>query len=117
VSSINKLIFFIVLPTLSILLYPPSFLSAEPLVITVIGGLFILLGIVVWRGQSLALRFAIFTQGFNVIIRTMMFFSHAVAKDGVIDPPFIITSLLSIGLSTYLLLRLDQSDIRILMTK
>jgi hypothetical protein len=45
----------------------------------------------------------------------MMFFPNSVTSDGVVHLPFIITSLISMGLSFYLMLRLDQTDVRIQM--
>jgi surface polysaccharide O-acyltransferase-like enzyme len=63
-------------------------------------------------GQSTALTLGIFVQGLNVIIRLMMLFPN-LSKLGVYDIPWLITSLLSIGLSIYLVLRLDRTDVRV----
>jgi hypothetical protein len=77
---------------------------------------FFILGIGMWRGRSWALTLSIFIQGVNVIVRLMMLFSNAVNKTGVVNLPFILTSLLAIIISGWLLLRLDRPDIRSLIT-
>jgi hypothetical protein len=71
------------------------------------------------RGRAWALTLSIFSQGFNVIVRVMMFFSHAVLLVGDQRNPdiaWIITALLAIGMSTWFLLRLDRTDVRMLVT-
>jgi hypothetical protein len=62
---------------------------------------------------------SIFSQGLNVIIRLMMFFSQAVTLVGetrVVNVAWIVTGLVSIALSVWFLLRLDRQDVRQLMT-
>ncbi len=108
----TKFLFLILLPAIAPLIYPPSMiLPGLPLIIIALI-LLALLGVVIWRGRSWALRLMIFIQGLNVIIHVMMFFSHAKSPDGLLDLPYILTSLISMVLSTYLLLRLDRVDIR-----
>jgi len=107
-----KLILFILLPILSVLMYPPSTLIGGLPIIAVAVVAFILLGVALWRGRNWALTLAIFIQGFNVIIRMMMFVSRVVPAPGSINLPFMITSLIAIGLSLWLLLRLDKVDVR-----
>lgn len=112
-SSLKFLVFFL-LPAVAVLLFPPSTLiGGLPVVgITVIA--FALLAFALWRGRSWALVLSIFLQGFNVIIRLMMFLSHAVPANagGAADIPYIVTSLLSMALSLWLVLRLDRIDVR-----
>jgi hypothetical protein len=65
------------------------------------------------------LTLSIFSQGFNVIIRLMMFFSHAVTLQGderITDIAWIVTAILAIAMSTWFLLRLDRPDVRQLIT-
>jgi len=79
---------------------------------------FALLGLMEWRGVAWALALSIFIQGINVIVRLMLFLSHAVPAAGA--PPdliFIITSLISIALSLWLMLRLDRVDVRVTMIR
>ena len=67
-----------------------------------------------------ALTFGIFVQGFNVIIRIMMFFPNAAKSVGdsiIVNWPYIFFSLLGLGISMFLMLRLDRSDVRVTMTK
>jgi len=114
-----KLLLFIILPVLAILLFPPSTLAGGLPVVGVAILAFALLGFAVWKGRSWALILSIFLLGFNAIIRLMMFISHAVPANsgGQPDIPYIIASLLSIGLSVYLVLRLDMVDVRSTITR
>jgi hypothetical protein len=78
--------------------------------------LFSVLGFLLIRGRSTILTLCIFLQGLNVIMRLMMFFPNAVEKGTAIyDWPYIVTSLFGLIISFYLVLRLDQSDVRVLM--
>ncbi len=116
-TKIQKAFFFIFLPVIALLCYPPETLMGGLPVISVIAILFILLGIAEWRGSALALTFAIFVQGFNVIVRIMMFFTFSFTKAGVLEVTNLIARAIGIILSMYLLLRLDQTDIRLTMVK
>ena len=73
---------------------------------------FILLGIALWRGRSLALTFSIFLQGMNVIIRLMMVFSSTYDKDGTIYLDSMITMVLGLAISFFLVLYLDSRKVR-----
>jgi len=113
-----RLLLFIILPIVAILFFPPSTLINGLGVILFTLVAFVLLGIMEWRGVAWALMLSIFIQGVNVIIRLMLFVSHAVPSAG--QPPdviFIITSLISIGLSLWLMLRLDHVDVRVTMVR
>jgi energy-coupling factor transporter transmembrane protein EcfT len=112
-----RVLYFFILPLLAVLLYPPQTIGAGLGVLLVVVGLFALLASFLWRGFSLALTFSIFVQGMNVIIRLMMFFSNGFTPQGEGDLAFIITSLLGLMLSFYLLLRLDRQDIRLQMIR
>jgi hypothetical protein len=118
-----RVLLFFVLPVIAPLLFPPEELLGmvpDVLLGTVIAGVALLIGFFIWRGYSLALTFSIFLQGFNVITRLMMFVSGAVDRSSagaaVIHYPFIILSVLSIGVSLWLLLRLDRNDVHGQMT-
>jgi hypothetical protein len=112
----KRVLLFLVLPMIAVLSFPPSTLVDAAEVIAFAVGFFLLIGFLLWRGRSLALTFAIFLQGMNVIIRLMLFFAHAVPRTGVLDVPFAVTMLIGLGLSLYLTLRLDRTDVRTLMT-
>lgn len=114
-SPIKRALLFVILPALAVLIYPPAWLSGGIAIIVLAVAFFIFLGVMLWRGRSVALTFSIFLQGMNVIIRLMMFFSRSVTEAGVVDVAFIIASLIGMALSIYLLLRLDKSDIRVNM--
>ncbi|HMN61537.1 MAG TPA: hypothetical protein PJ988_14285 [Anaerolinea sp.] len=115
-NTSKRILFFFILPIFAVLLYPLSIFESGLGVIAFALIFFIGLGIFIMRGRELALTFAIFLQGMNVIIRIMMFWSNSVTKAGVLDIPFIITTTLAMILSVWLLLRLDRQDIRIQMT-
>jgi len=113
-----KVLLFFLLPVVAVILFPPATLTGALPVIAVTVVSFGLLAYAIWRGRNWALVLAVFIQGFNAIIRIMMFLSHAVpAKaEGQPDIPYIIASLLSIILSVYLVLRLDRVDVRSTIT-
>ena len=112
-STTKLILLFFLLPFLSPLIFPPEIILGGGVVaIPIAAAFFAIIGFLLWRGRSAALTFMIFLQGLNVIIRLMMFFPHILLQDGRVDLPWVITSLLSMGLSFYLLLRLDQVDVR-----
>lgn len=108
----NPILLFFVLPTLAPLLLPPDTLLSGLGAVAFAAALLLFTGYFVSRGRSLALTFTIFLQGLNFVVRLMLFFSTAISAQGVADWPFIITSLLSMIISIYLVFRLDQVDIR-----
>jgi hypothetical protein len=114
-NPIQKLLLYFVLPILALLLFPPeTYENALPVV-----GLVVLvvafLGFLLWRGRSLALTLSIFLLGLNLVIRLMLLFPNAGNITEGLNILFILTSLISIILSGYLLLRLDQPDVRVQM--
>lgn len=114
-SMLKQILLFFILPIVAVLMYPPRVLSGGLVVILVVAAFFAFIGFMVFRGRSLALTFLIFLQGMNVIVRLMMVWSNSVNSKGEADPMFTIFGLLGLALSLYLLLRLDQSDIRVNM--
>ena len=116
-STVERILFFFVLPILAVLLYPPDLLLGGIAVLVVIVLFFIGLGILLMQGRSLALTFSIFVQGMNAIVRLMMFFSNGFNDRGQANAAFLITSVLGLVLSIWLLLRLDRSDVRIQMVR
>jgi hypothetical protein len=108
----NRILLFFVLPTLGPLLLPPETLLGGLGAVAFIAALLLLSGYFVYRGKSLALTFIIFLQGLSFVVRLMLFFSRSVNAQNIADWPFIITSLLSMAISFYLVFRLDQVDIR-----
>jgi hypothetical protein len=115
-STMRSLLFFI-LPLIAVLSYPPDTLLGNAGVLVFALVFFGLLGFLLWRGYHLALTFSIFLQGFNVIIRLMMFFSNSFSNHNVPDFIYIITSLIGLILSGWLLFRLDRDDVRITMVR
>jgi len=108
----NRILLFFVLPTLAPLILPPQTLIGGIGAVLVAAALLLATGYFLQRGKALALTLLIFLQGLNFIVKLMMFFSNSVSEKGVANPAFAITALLSMGLSLYLLFRLDQIDIR-----
>ena len=111
-NNTKRILLFFVLPTLAPLILPPQTLVQGLGVVFAVAALLIVSGYFLYRGRSLALTLVIFLQGLNFIVRMMLFFSRSVSAQNVIDVPFAITSLLSMGLSFYILFRLDQVDVR-----
>jgi hypothetical protein len=108
----NRILLFFVLPTLAPLILPPQTLLSGIGVVVVTAAFLLASGYFVYRGEPQALTLVIFLQGLNVVIKMMLFFSTSVSEKGVADTVFAVTALLSIGLSLYLLFRLDSADIR-----
>jgi hypothetical protein len=115
-STYKRMLLFFILPIISPLLLPLIWRADAWLGILVEVILFLALGYALMRGSSTALTLSIFLQGLNVIVRLMMFFPHAAPAVGVYNWAYILSSFASIGLSMYLLLRLDKVDVRVQMT-
>ena len=111
-STMQKILFFIVLPLIGLLAFPPEFYTQGAAVMGIVAAMIILLGMVIWRGSQRALTFAIFLNGMNVIVRLMMLLSTVINKQGQVNLPFGITGLFGLAVSFYLMLRLDQTDVR-----
>ena len=108
----QRILIFFVLPAIAPLLFPPEIIGGAWIAILLDFALFAALGFALTRGRLTALTLSIFIQGLNVIVRLMMFFPNAATPDGTWLYANIITSILSIGISMYLVLRLDRVDIR-----
>ena len=111
-SNTKRILYFFVLPTLAPLILPPQTLAQGVGVVFFVAALLVISGYFIYRGKSSALTLVIFLQGLNFIVRMMLFFSRSVNAESVVDASFAITSLLSMGLSFYILFRLDQVDVR-----
>jgi hypothetical protein len=108
----NKILLFFILPILGILFYDPAILVKSPLLIAIVAAFFIMIGVLLMRGYSTILTFAIFLNGMNVIVRLLMLVSNAFTKAGVFQPGFTIFTFVGLVISFFLLLRLDKVDIR-----
>jgi hypothetical protein len=121
-STPQKILLFFVLPVIAPLVLPPQFYGSRggPILFlaVLLGVSALFLGPFLWRGRSTALTLAIFVQGINMVIRLMMFFPNMTVL-GKTEPVWVaywsVASLISMGISMYLLLRLDRSDVRVLM--
>jgi hypothetical protein len=117
-NGLQRFLVYIVLPVLAVLLISPTWFQSTFIYWMIpVAVLAPILGFMMYQGRSTALTLMIFLMGFNVIMRLMMFFPHFANTAGIIDVLFVVTSLASIALSTYLLLRLDRVDVRVLMTR
>ena len=108
----QRILIFFVLPAIAPLLFPPEVIGGAWIAILLDVILFAALGFALTRGKLTALTLLIFIQGLNVIVRLMMFFPNSATPDGTWLYANIITSILSIAISMYLVLRLDRVDIR-----
>jgi hypothetical protein len=118
-TSSRRLAPLFFLQIIPLVLYPPDLMASGFAVLAVVALAYAALGFMVLRGRAWALSLSIFSQGFNVIIRTMMFFSqavHLVGDQRVVDVAWIVTGLVAIALSVWFLFRLDRADVRLLMT-
>lgn len=114
----KPLIPVIVIQFLPLLIIPPDLLfSLNGIIVAVILVLlFIGLGSAILRKKIWALNLSIFLHGLNIMVRLMMVFPNAMNADGVWNFPFILTSIVSIALSTWFLLRLDKPDFQALVS-
>jgi hypothetical protein len=111
-STLQRILLFFVLPAIAPLFFPPEIIGGAWIAILLDVILFAALGFALTRGRLTALTLSIFIQGLNVIVRLMMFFPNSATPEGTWLYANIITSILSIAISMYLVLRLDRVDIR-----
>jgi hypothetical protein len=116
-STLNKLLFFFVLPVLGVLFYDPAVLMKALPLVGIVVAFFALLGFLLFRGYATVLTFAIFLNGLNVIVRLMMVVSNAFTEKGVFQPGFAIFTFAGLIISFFLMLRLDKVDVRKTMTR
>ena len=102
-----------------IIIMPLNTLKAMSLPIWgVIAALFLLLGVSLVRRHEWARTASIFVQGFNVIVRLLMFMNNSVHPEdagGGVNLPVIISFTLSMVLSMLLLQYFDQPDVQLQM--
>ena len=109
-----KLAMIYFLQFIPIIIYSPDIMEKGLTAFLVVVVAMLALGYFLLRGRSWALKMSIFLQGFNIIIRIMMGFSHAIRPvnlGGGWDVPLIVTSILGIAISMWFLLRLDMPDV------
>jgi hypothetical protein len=116
-SLINKILLFFILPILGILFYNPVTLGKALPLISIVATFFIIIGVLLMKGYSTVLTFAIFLNGMNVIVRLLMIVSNAFTKTGVFQPVFALFTFAGLAISFFLMLRLDKVDVRKIMTR
>lgn len=110
------LIPIILLQIIPIIIFPLKTITAGIAIFGIVILIYALLGFGLWRGRNWALTMSIFIQGFNIIIRMMMLFPHAINRDGSgWDISYILLAILSMAISGWFLIRLDKPDIRSLI--
>ncbi len=114
-SSKQTLLVLAILQIFPMLIWPPALLQSGLPIVGVGVLIFAGLGFALYRGRSWALTLAIFIQGLNVIIRLMMFLPNTINETSTWDISYVITNLIAIALSLYLLFRLDRPDVRSLI--
>ena len=95
-----------------LLLPPRMLLSASPLVLAAPLVLFAFLGWAMLALKPWAKTLCIFVQGFSVIARFLIMFPQASPGEST-DWAFVLTSLLSIGLSTVILYVIDKPQVQV----
>jgi len=116
-NMLQKVLYFFLLPIIAVLSFPPQILTNGLTVILIITALFLIFGVLLWRGYERALTLSIFLQGLNVIIRLMMLYPNMASKAGVWNLPLGLALLVGLVISFYLMLRLDRSDVRLTMVR
>jgi hypothetical protein len=107
------------LQLIPLLIFPPSILVEGILAVGVVAVAIVALGFMLLRKRAWALTMSIFIQGMNIVVRLMMLFPHALLSGSAgkgVDVAFVVSSILSIAISGWFLLRLDRPDIRMAVT-
>ncbi len=107
------------LQLIPLLIFPPSILADGLLAVGVVAVAILALGIMLLRRRAWALTMSIFIQGLNIVVRLMILFPHALLSGSAgkgVDVAFVVSSVLSIAISGWFLLRLDRPDIRMAIT-
>jgi zinc transporter ZupT len=99
----------------ALLLPPELLLSINPIMLLILLAFFAFLCWAMLTLKRWALMLCIFVQGFNVIARFLIMFPHATDGEGV-DLLFVITSLLGILLSTFILYVVDRPRVDVAFT-
>ena len=98
-------------------IYPPdAYMSVSPFILAVGLIFFVFLGYEVWCRRPWARTLTIFLQGFNIIARIMMFLStgaYPLKQGGGANWPFIVTALIGMALSAFILLRFDVPEVEL----
>ena len=116
-STLNRILLFFIFPIVGILSFEPATLSGAGATLAVVILFLAILGLLLWRGYSRALTFAIFLNGINVIVRLLMLLSTSFSTSGEFRPTYTLFSLIGMALSFFLLLRLDKVDVHQYMTR
>jgi uncharacterized membrane protein len=98
-----------------LLIFPPSILVDGLLAVGIVAVAILALGIMLLRKRAWALTMSIFIQGLNIVVRLMVLFPHTLLSGSAgkgVDVAFVVSSVLSIAISGWFLLRLDRPDIR-----
>lgn len=115
----KPLIWIAALQVVAVLIIPPSILATiSPVIWGIILLIFALLGWSLLRRKAWARTASIFVQGFNIIVRLLVFLPNAKIGTNVSSPwdfLFIATSIVSVVLSALVLYYIDQPDIQTLM--
>lgn len=114
----QRILLFVILPILAPLIIPPDWFgnAGFRLFISMIVVLSVVASTFAMRRSSWGITLTIFIQGLNVISRLMMFWSH-LTDAGSVDIVWALTSIVSLALSAYLVLRLDKVDVRVQMVR
>jgi len=95
-----------------LLLPPDMLLSAPPLLLLAPLALFVFLGWAMLTLKPWATTLCIFVQGFSVIARFLILFPQASPGEST-NWAFVLTSLVSIGLSTAILYVIDRPNVQV----
>lgn len=96
----------------ALLLPPEMLLAAPPLLLLAPVALFVFLGWAMLTLKPWATTLCIFIQGFNVIGRFLIMFPQASPGEST-NWLFVLTSILSIGLSTAILYLIDRPNVQV----
>jgi len=113
VSSRKIITYIAIVQFVPFLLFPWDLSPSSLIVIAILLALSALLGWALWSHKPWGRMLTIFTQGFNIIIRIITFFSNVYTTEGGLDWALLITYVLSIALSWAILSYIDKPEIQL----
>jgi FtsH-binding integral membrane protein len=96
-----------------LVLFPWPLRVSSAVFIAILVLLAALLGWMLYRRKPWGITLTIFVQGMNTIVRIITLFPNVYTVDGGLDLAFLLTAIVSVGLSVIVLSSIDRPEIRL----
>ncbi|MFN2284203.1 MAG: hypothetical protein ACK2UQ_07260 [Anaerolineae bacterium] len=113
VSSQTIISYIAVAQFVPFLLFPWDISPSSLIFVIILLALSAFLGWALWSHKPWGRMLTIFTQGFNIIVRIITFFSNVYTAENGLNWVLLITYVLSIGLSWIILSYIDKPEIQL----